>query len=113
MRKVCICSFLGMPYDGPSAAVWSLGCILYIITTGTMPFDDSNKMDQIKQMKKGVKFTKSKQKLSKPLEKMITSMLNTDTSKRLSFGQIEKADWCVADNTVGDEETNSALDSCE
>ena len=77
-----------------------------------MPFDDSNKRDQIKQMKKGVKFTKSKQKLSKPLENTITLMLNTDTSKRLPFGQIEKADWCVADGTIGDEETNSALDPC-
>ena len=113
MRKVCISLFLGIPYDGPSAAVWSLGCILYIITTGTMPFDDSNKIDQIKQMKKGVKFTKSKQKLSKLLENMITSMLNTDASKRLPFGQIEKADWCVADGTIDDEETNSVLDPCE
>ena len=34
--------FQGQPYNPKMYDVWSLGCILYIMVTATMPFDDSN-----------------------------------------------------------------------
>ena len=69
-----------------------------------MPFDDSNKAEQIKQMKRGVKFNKSKQKLSKPLEHLIASMLTVDVTKRLPFEKIEHTQWCTEKN--GEQESS-------
>lgn len=32
----------GIPYDPKSYDMWALGCVLFIMVTGTMPFDDQN-----------------------------------------------------------------------
>jgi len=33
----------GHPYCGPSAEIWALGCCLYIMLTGSVPFDSPEK----------------------------------------------------------------------
>lgn len=44
------CSFVlqGIPYNPKMYDVWSLGCILYIMLTASMPFDDSNIKEMLK-----------------------------------------------------------------
>jgi len=83
----------GITYDGRLADVWSCGCILYIMTTGTMPFDDNTKAVQIVQMKKGPKFTCKKQNLSDDLKTLIKKILEADVSKRPTLVEIEKDGW--------------------
>ena len=34
----------GSPYDGPAADTWSCGVILYTLLTGTLPFEDKEKI---------------------------------------------------------------------
>ncbi|XP_066934960.1 testis-specific serine/threonine-protein kinase 3-like [Clytia hemisphaerica] len=101
----------GIPYDGPSAEVWSLGCILYIISTGTMPFDDSNKADQIRQMKKGPNFTRTKQMVSNELRSLIMSMLETNPQKRITLNEIPNQEWSkkIAEtNNTADNDQNQS-----
>lgn len=48
-----LCIVQGAPYNPKMYDVWSLGCVLYIMITGQMPFDDSN-------IKKMLKFQKNR-----------------------------------------------------
>merc|ERR1712025_9898 len=90
----------GMPYDGCSADVWSLGCILYIMTTGTMPFDDTNKAAQIAHMRKGPSFTRTKQKLSLDIQILISGILNTDVTERLTLSGVQNNKWYLKSKQV-------------
>ena len=58
-----------------------------------MPFDDSNKADQIRQMKKGPNFTRTKQMVSNELRSLIMSMLETDPQKRITLNEIPNQEW--------------------
>jgi len=88
----------GMPYDGRSADIWSIGCILYIMTTGTMPYDDTNKRAQILAMLKGPTFRRVKQLLSHDVQDLIRSILNTDVAARPTLEEIENDKWFTARN---------------
>lgn len=44
----------GVAYDPRAYDMWSLGCVLYIMVTGVMPFDDQNLAATIKKQERGV-----------------------------------------------------------
>ena len=47
----------GIPYNPKMYDVWSLGCILYIMLTAIMPFDDSTIKEMLKiQLGRKLKF---------------------------------------------------------
>ncbi|KAJ8878370.1 hypothetical protein PR048_018947 [Dryococelus australis] len=49
----------GVPYDPKLYDSWSLGCVLYIMLTSTMPFDVSNRKKMLKdQLNRAIEFDK-------------------------------------------------------
>ena len=59
-----------------------------------MPFDDSNKAEQIKQMKKGVTFARTKQRIPTNLRALIGQMLEVNPKKRMLLKDIPCQEWC-------------------
>ena len=90
----------GTTYEGRAADVWSCGCILFIMATGTMPYDDANKSDQIQQMKKAPSFSQTKQSLSFDVVDLIKRILNIDPERRPTLTDIFYDPWTTLDANV-------------
>ncbi|XP_039297885.1 testis-specific serine/threonine-protein kinase 1-like, partial [Nilaparvata lugens] len=80
----------GLPYNPKMYDVWSLGCILYIMLTARMPYDDSNitKMLYV-QLHAILSFpTKSEFKISHDMKKFIMHLLEPDVTRRATINQV-------------------------
>lgn len=83
----------GIPYNGKSYDIWSMGVILYIMLCGKMPFDDSNISKMIKcQTEKKVGFSRSR-KLSLESKELIHNILESDLNLRASLKDIKNSNW--------------------
>ncbi|XP_030745163.1 testis-specific serine/threonine-protein kinase 3-like [Sitophilus oryzae] len=85
----------GISYDPKMYDIWALGCILYIMLTASMPFDDVDIRKMIKtQLNKTIfatmllwtEFTVS-------LKKLLNALLEPDLNKRLKIEDIKKHQW--------------------
>jgi len=93
----------GTPYNPKLADIWSLGVILYIMLNASMPFDDSNLKELLKdQMKKRWIFRKRlKDSISQDAKSMVRHLLEPDVTQRLTLDLILSHSWL----------TTSALES--
>lgn len=83
----------GIPYNPKMYDVWSLGCILFIMVTGTMPFDDTNIKTQIRlQMHRDVRFPPN-YSISSSCKSLIRHMLEPDIVKRATLKQVLRHQW--------------------
>ncbi|XP_013778973.1 testis-specific serine/threonine-protein kinase 1-like, partial [Limulus polyphemus] len=85
----------GVPYNPKMYDVWSLGCILFIMLTGTMPFDDSNIKKMVKtqlhkrvRLPAGIAFI-----LTKECEELLHHILQPDVTKRATVDQVLRHSW--------------------
>ncbi|XP_076365773.1 testis-specific serine/threonine-protein kinase 1-like [Tachypleus tridentatus] len=78
----------GTPYNPKMYDAWSLGCILFIMITGTMPFDDSNvkKMIQVK-LQRRIKIP-SGVTCTTRCEELIRHILEPDVTRRATVNQV-------------------------
>jgi len=91
--------FEGKKYDGPKADIWSLGVILYVLVSGSLPFDGQTLQDlrsRIVSCQYRIPFF-----LSQECEHLIRGLLVMDPSRRLSLQQISCHKWLVGKLDTG------------
>ncbi|KAK3091096.1 hypothetical protein FSP39_017084 [Pinctada imbricata] len=85
----------GIPYDPKPNDVWGLGCILYIMICGKMPFDDrSLKRMLYKQLARKIEFPdKVSAMMDTECKTLIYTMLEPAVEKRMSITQVLMSEW--------------------
>ncbi|CAI5456004.1 unnamed protein product [Caenorhabditis angaria] len=88
--------FKGAPYFGPQIDIWSLGVCLYVMTTGTMPFEGDSFAwirDRVIDGRYRVPFY-----MSMDCEDLIKKMLTTNPRRRATMEDIKRHRWMREDN---------------
>jgi len=94
------------PYDGFKADMWALGVVLYVLLTGSYPFQDSRPaklFNKIQQGWRGVKFPKT---VSSHARRLICRLLCCQPDLRLSASDALACQW-VEEGLRKEPESNS------
>lgn len=85
----------GQPYNPKLYDIWSLGCILFIMLCGSMPYDDRDVRKMLKtQLETKVKFpSRTNEKLDPFAKDLIYHMLEVDVTKRYNIDKVLKHKW--------------------
>lgn len=76
-----------------AADIWSIGIMLYMMATGTLPFHDNNVVTLLKMVVEDeVRFPPSAS-VDSELKELLLGILEKDPSHRLTIGEIRMSSW--------------------
>lgn len=96
----------GKEYDGEKADIWSLGVVLYAMSTGTFPWTGTNQTQLFIQIQEAEIIVPDT--VTPPIVQILDMMLQRDPKKRPSTGQLLEMPWLERDSE-DDETRTSAL----
>lgn len=79
------------PYSGPEVDVWSLGVVIYVMATGSVPFDDKSMPGLHDKIKKG--HVNYPAHLSDECKDLLSNIFITDPKKRIIMTDILHHPW--------------------
>jgi serine/threonine protein kinase len=88
--------FCGQKYYGPEIDVWSLGVILFVLVTGTLPFNSDN-IQQLKQRILACKYIMPSY-ISVECADLIQKILVVNSNDRFTLEQIKQHSWFKINN---------------
>lgn len=81
----------GLPYDGKTTDVWSLGVIMFAMVTGQLPWTKRNQAELFAQIKQGQYVLPDW--LSESCQSFISGLMTVDCKKRLTIEQAYHHEW--------------------
>ncbi|KAI8388878.1 kinase-like domain-containing protein [Radiomyces spectabilis] len=79
------------PYNGPEIDVWSLGVVIYVMVTGTVPFDDKSMPGLHEKIKRG--HVVYPPYLGMECRDLLSRMFITDPARRIIMADIVRHPW--------------------
>ncbi|KAJ3216869.1 hypothetical protein HK099_005697 [Clydaea vesicula] len=76
----------GENYKGPEAEIWALGCCLYIMLTGQVPFETPNQALNLN-------YTIPKERVSSSCLNLLDLLLEKDSKKRIHINDVLQHPW--------------------
>lgn len=78
-------------YDGAKVDIWSCGVVLFVLSAGYLPFNDSNLMMMYKKIYKGE--YRCPKSMSSDLKRFISRLLDTNPDTRITVDEITRDPW--------------------
>uniref|UniRef100_A0A8C1ES32 non-specific serine/threonine protein kinase n=1 Tax=Cyprinus carpio carpio TaxID=630221 RepID=A0A8C1ES32_CYPCA len=83
---------MGMPYDPKKYDIWSLGVILYVMVTGSMPYDETN-LRRLNRLQRKSLVYPDDAGVQEPSRVFIRTLLQYNSSTRPTIQQVAEHPW--------------------